>query len=278
MKNVLRIILALFYGLTVVQSIASIPMECKLEPLHNPWCYIVCVFVVGVGIFIVNGFLIEGYLKRRARIRVGAVGMEVNVSYGDIFNENGVAVIGVNDFFDTLVDDCHISEKSLHGMMVKKYWGANVGALDMQIEDGLTGKKYETTVRDGMAKEKRYPIGTAVFVKTDAGKRFVLVAISRTNAETHRTQSELKDLNVVVSGALDVARERANGDTVSFPLMGSGNARIKSPEQALFNVLLASIVTECLEHEKVSTQVNIVLYKKSLKNMNLVSLEREWRI
>ena len=237
MKNVLRIILALFYGLTVVQSIASIPMECKLEPLHDSWCYIVCVFVVGVGIFIVNGFLIEGYLKRRARIRVGAVGVEVNVSYGDIFNENGVVVIGVNDFFDTLVDDCHISEK-----------------------------------------RKRYPIGTAVFVKTDGGKRFVLVAMSRTNAETHRTQSELKDLNVAVSGALDVARERANGDTVSFPLMGSGNARIKSPEQALFNVLLASIVTECLEYEKVSTQVNIVLYKKSLKNMNLVSLEREWRI
>ena len=270
--------LSLFYGLTVVQAFLAIPIIGGLVMPCKPLWYCCSVFLVGLAIFFVNGFWLEGNLKSSACIRVGAIGMDVHVSYGDVFSEQGVVVIGVNDFFDTLVDDCHISGKSLHGMLVKRYWAGNVGALDKQIEDGLVGKKFELIDRDGLAKEKRYPIGTSVFVKTGNGKRFVLVAISRTNAATHRTQSELVDLSEAVRGALNVARECANGDTVSFPLMGSGNARIKSPEQGLFNVLLASIVTECLEHEKVSNQVNIVLYKKSLRNLNLALLEREWRI
>lgn len=202
--------------------------------------------------------------------------MEVNIKRGDLFKETGVIVIGVNDFFDTIVDDTHISSRSLHGMMILKHWGGNVGDLDSQIQNGLASNVFEYVKRDGIAKEKRYPLGTSVLVKDSHGKRFLLVALTRTNAVTHRTHAELRDLYDAVKGSLTVARETANGDPVSLPLMGGGNARIKAPEQALFNVMLSAILSECLENEKVSSQINIVLHPNSLKGLNLFAIEKEW--
>ena len=146
--------------------------------------------------------------------------MEVNIKRGDLFKEIGVIVIGVNDFFDTIVDDTHISSRSLHGMMILKHWGGNVGDLDSQIQNGLASNVFEYVKRDGIAKEKRYPLGTSVLVKDSHGKRFLLVALTRTNAVTHRTHAELRDLYDAVKGSLTVARETANGDPVSLPLMG----------------------------------------------------------
>lgn len=277
MRHVIRIILAMFYGLTVVQSVASIPVLKEVTWGDKSLLYWVWVLIFGAIIFIVNGFWIEGYLVRRARIDVKAIGMSVLVKRGDIFREDGVSVIGVNDFFDTVVDDTHIANDSLHGVMIKKYWGGNCRDLDKQIENGLAGHPCDVVKRDGMAKEKRYPIGTSVMVKAPDGKRFVLVALTRTDAQTNRVQSILCDLIIAVRGALSCARETANGNTVSFPLMGTKNARIKAPEQALFNVLLSVIISESLESGKVSNQVNIILWGKALELMNLSSLEKEWQ-
>ena len=142
----------------------------------------------------------------------------------------------------------------------------------------MSSNSFEYVKRDGLAKQKRYPLGTSVLVKDSNGKRFLLVALTRTNAATHRTHAELRDLYDAVKGALTVARETANGDPVSFPLMGGGNARIKAPEQALFNITLSSILSECLENEKVSLQVNIVLHPNVLKGLNLFAIEKEWVI
>ena len=275
MRNAIRLILSLFCGATTIQTILSF---CGVSfPDHWLSCISGAV-VFGVVVFCLNGFYLEGYLLKSASIPVKALGMEVNVRRGDIFEQDGVVVIGANDFFDTVVDDSHISPQSLHGQMIKKFWGGNVHALDCEIEQQLRGIKYESETRDGVAKEHRYPIGTSIFVADSYGHRFIMVALSRTDAKTHRVQSLFKDLPVAIHGALSLARERANGDPVSFPLMGSMNARIKAPEQALFNELLTTIMSECLENNKVSKQINIVLSKNSLKDLNMFQLQKEWNV
>ena len=277
-RNWVRLAVSLFVALTIVQSLLSVAKDLHPGTTISAFMYICTVVLLGFAIFIVNGFYIDGYLVRSATIPIHSIGMSVKVKRGDIFSEDGVVVIGVNDFFDTVVDDHHISKDSLHGIMINKYWSGNCLDLDAQIAHGLVDKPFELVCRDGIAKEKRYPIGTSVFVKTASGKRFVLVALSRTNEKTHRVQSLLRDLGDAIRGALTLARENANGDKVSFPLMGTVNARIKAPEQALFNVLLSVIISECLEKDKVSNEVNIVLYKNALNRMNLFEIETEWRI
>ena len=276
MRNIVRYLVSIVTGIAVVQSILS-AIEMYAKGFNIPlWFYVISILVIGSVIFCCNGLWLEGYLRKKAKITIKSIGMEVNIKRGDLFKETGVIVIGVNDFFDTIVDDTHISSRSLHGMMILKHWGGNVGDLDSQIQNGLASNVFEYVKRDGIAKEKRYPLGTSVLVKDLHGKRFLLVALTRTNAVTHRTHAELRDLYDAVKGSLTVARETANGDPVSLPLMGGGNARIKAPEQALFNVMLSSILSECLENEKVSSQINIVLHPNSLKGLNLFAIEKEW--
>ena len=276
MRNIVRYLVSIVTGIAVVQSILS-AIEMYVKGFNIPlWFYVISILVIGSVIFCCNGLWLEGYLRKKAKITIKSIGMEVNIKRGDLFKETGVIVIGVNDFFDTIVDDTHISSRSLHGMMILKHWGGNVGDLDSQIQNGLASNVFEYVKRDGIAKEKRYPLGTSVLVKDSHGKRFLLVALTRTNAVTHRTHAELRDLYDAVKGSLTVARETANGDPVSLPLMGGGNARIKAPEQALFNVMLSSILSECLENEKVSSQINIVLHPNSLKGLNLFAIEKEW--
>ncbi|MBF4354140.1 hypothetical protein EAY36_23095, partial [Vibrio anguillarum] len=68
----------------------------------------------------------------------------LNVKYGDIFAENGITVIPVNDFFDVLVDDEVISRNTLHGKLIEKYFSDDIELLDSEIKLKLSNYKGES--------------------------------------------------------------------------------------------------------------------------------------
>lgn len=272
-----RLICSGVTALAFVQSVFSVMKDC-CEGLSVNWpVYALSVVIVSALVFAINGVWFEGYLVRKAVIKIRSIGMEIVIGRGDIFKQNGVAVVGVNDFFDTVVDDCHISGQSVHGQMIHKFWTRDVSDLNTQIADSLKDMPVVVVKRDGIAKENRYAIGTSAFVQAMSGERFILVALSETDPESHRTQSSMEMLLQAVRGALKVAREHANGDSVSFYLMGGGNARIKASDQMLLSTMLSAIITECLVCEKVSSRINIVLNEKSsVLSSNLHDLEKAW--
>ena len=251
--------------------------DCREDFSVNWPVYALSVVLVGALVFAINGIWLEGYLVRKAVIKIRSIGMEIVIGRGDIFKQTGVAVVGVNDFFDTVVDDCHISGRSVHGQMIRKFWARDVLDLNTQIAESLKDAPAVAVKRDGIVKENRYAIGTSAFVQAMSGERFILVALSETDPESHRTQSSMEMLLQAVRGALKVAREHANGDPVSFYLMGGGNARIKASDQMLLSTMLSAIITECLVCEKVSSRINIVLNEKSsVLSSNLHDLEKAW--
>ena len=143
-------------ALAFVQSVVSVVQECNKGFAVNPVYYSLSVLFVGILIFVVNGVWLEGYLVRKAVIKIRSIGMEIVIERGDIFNQNGVSVIGVNDFFDTVVDDRHISGQSVHGQMIRKFWSRDVLDLNTQIAGSLKEVSAVAVKRDGIAKEKRY--------------------------------------------------------------------------------------------------------------------------
>lgn len=278
-KNLIRLLCSGCVGLAFVQSVVSVLRECGRCQSAGVGSYLFWVGLITILIFVANGFLMEGFLVRKAIIRIESIGMEICIGCGDIFKKPGVVVIGVNDFFDSLVDQIHINKESMHGQLVVNYWSGNTIDLDAQIESSLQGISYDCVRRDGVAKEHRYEIGTAAFVAACDGRRFILTALSETDARTNRTQSDLEKLSKAVKGALSVARECANGDRVSFYLMGGGNARIKASAQMRLTTILSAVISECLEHDKVSNQVDIVLGNTSpLRFMNLYDFGKVWSI
>ena len=276
-RNWFRLGCSMATALAFVQSVVSVVQECNKGFAVNPVYYSLSVLFVGILIFVVKGIWLDGYLVRMAVIKIRSIGIEIAIGRGDIFNQKGVSVVGVNDFFDTVVDDCHISGRSVHGQMIRKFWSRDVSDLNMQISDSLKDVPAAVVKRDGIVKENRYAIGTSAFVQAMSGERFILVALAETDPESHRTQSSMEMLSQAVRGALKVAREHANGDPVSFYLMGGGNARIKASDQMLLSTMLSAIITECLVCEKVSSRINIVLNgKSSVLSSNLHDLEKAW--
>lgn len=279
LKNWIRFLCAAVTALTLVLSILNEVKECCPKFMLEPMFYIYVTLLIAVAIYVVNGIWIEGFLVREAVIKMSSIGAEIHVKRGDVFSCDGVAVIAVNDFFDTRVDDRHINAGSVHGQLIVKFWPGRVPDLDSQIAKSLAGCATTMVRRDGEAKELKYEIGTSAFVKTDCGRRFILTALTVTNPKTHQTQASLELLETATRGALRIARSHANGDPISFYVMGGGNARINASEMMLFTTLLTSIMSECLENGKVSSRINIFLHKaSSIAKINLYDLGKVWSV
>ena len=59
--------------------------------------------------------------------------VEANVFYGDLFQNNDIIVIPVNEYFDTVVDEKIISSNTLHGCFIKQFFDGNTKDLRQQI-------------------------------------------------------------------------------------------------------------------------------------------------
>ena len=108
-RNWFRLGCLMATALAFVQSVVSVIKDCNSDFTVNWAYYVLSVLLVGILMFVINGIWLEGYLVRRAVIKIRSIGMEIVIGCGDIFNQKGVSVVGVNDFFDTVVDDCYIS-------------------------------------------------------------------------------------------------------------------------------------------------------------------------
>ena len=89
-------------------------------------------------------------------------GSTVTVKSGDIFEQPGFKVIAFNEYFDTLVDDKIISEQSLNGIFVNKYFPTSTEDLDEHIEKYQfdDNEVIEKNTARKFGKKIKYNIGT----------------------------------------------------------------------------------------------------------------------
>ena len=63
--------------------------------------------------------------------------LKLTIQEADIFFQNGIIVIGVNEYFDTHVGDGAVSGKTLHGLFINKYYKDHLSDLDRAIRESL---------------------------------------------------------------------------------------------------------------------------------------------
>ncbi len=88
------------------------------------WVLLLTLFVTII-YFLFDGFKISGFLLSKVKIKNKFNETEVEIRFADIFKEKGWKVVSVNDFFDSRVNNKNVSEHSLHGAMLTKYWAGN---------------------------------------------------------------------------------------------------------------------------------------------------------
>ena len=229
--------------------------------------------VFGIIWLIFDGLWFSGFLKQSIEIKSNGFDTRIVIKFGDIFQEEGWQAIAVNDFFDSIVDDRFVSSKSLHGILLQKYWAGNTDDWNRQVDEQLTATECSSEKRNG-GKQSRYRIGTTVAVE-QAGNRFLCVALSHTDISNQEAKASSSDLHQAVRGLLRKARSVCGDEPLSIPLMGSGLSRVGFKNNILVDLILTAIFEET-KNNKVTSEIRIVLPKEKASEINLASLQKDW--
>jgi len=251
-------------GISVLTSIAFILIDIGIR-------YKIYIGLVVLATLVVLYFVIWIYSNKRKSITLNINTSEVEVKFGDIFEEQAdLKVIGFNEYFDTIVDDTIISASSLNGQYIRKFYGNKVSELDTLINsDTHLVSENENSGRN-KGKKTQYKLGTICVVND-----YLLTALSHFD-ENNKAYLEINDyINCLLNFWNEVDRVYA-GRTVALPILGSGITRFRGYENITDQELLELIIwTFKVSRIKFTypSKVKIVVYDKKSERINLLRLK-----
>lgn len=236
-------------------------------------CFIAFSVVIGVAFFWIDGRFISGFLRKEVTIKCNSFDSTLIVKFGDLFEQDGWKAIGVNDFFDSVVDEDLVSSNSLHGHVINTYWPNDSEGWQEQVDKSLKGEKFKKCKRD-KGNKRRFPIGTTATAKAD-DQKFLFVALSRTNKKNNVVAASSERLICAIRGMLKEARVVCSNEALQIPLMGSGLGRVGIKNAILVDLILAAIFEET-KILKVTNSITIVLPEEKSSEINLGAITRDW--
>ena len=237
------------------------------------WSFIAISIILGMILFLVDGFFISGFLRSKIVISSNGFDTEIVIKFGDIFKQKDWKSISTNDFFDYIVDDKIVSSRSIHGIVINRYWADCPEDWFSEISPQLPTEPIEI-VRRQRGNSHRYEIGTTVTAQK-AKERFLFVALARTDPQTDEAQAYASDLVCAVRGLLKKARSVCSGHELAIPLFGSGLGRVGLKRTVLLDLILAAVFEET-KHGKVTNRITIILPRDSHKDFNLGKTLQNW--
>jgi hypothetical protein len=255
-----------------------LPLE-AYEVLNNGdismplWVFLLVAIVPGFVVFLVDGFFIGGYLKREVVIPIPSSDTKLILKFGDLFEEQGWKAIGVNDFFDSIVDEDLVSSKSLHGYVLNTHWNGNRDDWQKQVAVSLRGKSPNKEARS-KGNKLRYPVGTTARASAN-DLNFLFVALGETNLANNITSANAEMLIHAVRGMVAEARAACSMEPLVIPLMGSGLARVGIKNSVLVDLIVTAILEES-RIGRVTGEIKIILPKDKTNHINLKNHVRNW--
>ena len=212
-------------------------------------------------------------MRREVNIPNPSSKTKTSVKYCDLFAEAGWKAIGVNDFFDSKVDEDLISSNSLHGIVINTYWKDIQTDREKKVSLTLNGKQSQKENRS-KGNELRYPINTTARASA-GGHNFLFVALGETNIDNNVTSASASMLLSAVRGMLKEARAACSAEPLIIPLMGSGLARVGIKDSVLLDLIITAILEE-ERNRQITKQIIIVIHNENEERINLKNNLRNW--
>lgn len=200
-------------------------------------------------------------------------GTDINIKYGDIFNQRGAKVIAFNEFFDTQVDNKIISENSLNGIYINHY-SPGVEVIDNAINSEPRLKKAvieENVTRLYGGKTTRYRLGSICPVDD-----YFLLAFSHFDEDNKAYISVEEYISCLMRMWNELDKYYA-GRPISVTLLGSGITRFNSNEiapQDLLNYIVMTFKASKVKFNNTSS-LSIVLDKHVKDEINLYDIQED---
>ena len=255
-----KFISAIATALTLILIFVEIPQQCK---------------IYAGALFICSLFIIYTYIWYKSEnlecVNLEIEGSSVVVKSGDIFEQPGLKAIAFNEYFDTKVDNIIISENSLNGIFIKKFFPNDTTIIDSHIEnyrfDPDEVLEINNEREDG--KLQKYRIGT-ICVYND----FLLAAFTKFDSHNRAWLTMPEYLDFLITFWDRVNRIYAQ-QSVSVPVFGSGITRIKEHrnigDEDLLKIMLWTFrISET--RFKYPAKLTIVIHKEKIKKINLLDI------
>lgn len=185
-----------------------------------------------------------------------------------------VSVIAVNDYYDTIVDDRIVAEKSLHGQYINRLIKENkLDALNDVIEnDNVLNEpnNCEKVSQRAKGRQMRYAIGSVVefesyvlsaFTKFDEHNKAFLSAEEYTGFWMHFWEN--------IDGIYA-------GRTINIPLIGAGITRFrngKPSKQELLEIMLWTLKISGFHNTYADRQINIIIYPPDANEIDFYHIQ-----
>lgn len=210
--------------------------------------------------------------NKLTNIDIDIDGSSVNIKCGDLFSEDGLKTIAFNEYFDTIVDDKIISNKSLNGFFIKKYFSGKIQELDnfiVEKSDELDVINNQVNRRLG-GKTVQFKLST-IFVYDE----FILTAFSKFDEHNKATITMPEYIEFLINFWDRVNRVYAQ-KSVSVPVFGSGITRIKEhkniSDEDLLKIMLWTFKLSEMKF-KHPAKLTIVIHKDKIGQINLFNIK-----
>lgn len=243
-----------------------------LIPCIKSWIekFGVCCFVLIILVSLAYAMLL---LRKKQSLSLALnKATKLTVSYGDLFAQDGMKVIPVNEYFDTHLGDGIVAQNTIHGLFLKKYQGQirkleELISAQLQEKTPLQGEYRERNMVPGLP-QTPYPLGTSVRIVID-NKKYLLVAVTRFNENEH-VDIKLPEYSIVIQQLFYNMEQLCDANPVYVPLIGGGQAGIKLSKMQLLNTIIRAG-----QNSEVSILkgVHVILYGEETKkevNLNII--------
>lgn len=232
------------------------------------WIFIILILVTPLLFAIYEAFPVT-----EMNIVLNDIGTIIKVQFGDLFKCEGMIAIGVNDYFDTEINNGIISPTSLHGLFIKNVIGTEMGKFEAFLHNELSSiKGFENENRQN-GKKIKYPVGTTI-VYSQEKNSYLLTAISEMNSQ-NEAHSNMALITSSTFEMLRKARSCCNEKPLFMPLWGTGLSRTNMHPKHVLMTLLTAIYYEA-KQSKITNSITIVVYEKMLTKFDLKHFVKEW--
>ena len=206
-------------------------------------------------------------------MKVANTNSTIEVLFGDLFKQDGLRAIAVSEFFESKLGK-PVSDKSLHGIFLKKCFGGHPESFDKQVAEQLQGVGW-TEIAKAEGKTKSYPIGTSALVTVDQD-RYLVFALAKADPETCKAYSDVTTMWAALHSLWQRARVESGGHPLNLPLVGSGLSGLGLPARDLLNLIILSAITETKANQ-VTHRIRIVLHRDRFEELDLRDVKEHWK-
>lgn len=273
-KNYLSVVGVLSSIVTLI-SFFTTAQDLKI----NIWCAVILFVIILIAIFVRMWW--GANQQNCAKLKINNT--KIIVQEGDIFEllekepanrEGEISIIGVNDYYDVIVDNRIIAKASLHGKYIKKI--VQAGKLDLLNEviatDEILNKPGNGVENHGRSKGKkiRYSIGSVVEFES-----YVLAAFTKFD-ENNKAFLSAEDYTGFWMRFWENIDEIYAGRTINIPLMGAGITRFrngKPSKQELLETMLWTLKISGFHNTYGHKQIKIVIYKSDVEDIDFYHVQ-----